>query len=164
MGTTLVTITDIDDRKKWLVGLPFFPAIDGPFASTDIPGVIVITATDIVIGLTRVRGVIAGLSQQVGIIGDPVVRNFITAPHRLSAVGDTIHTGDPARTSRSTYGSIIEAETISKSISGKLIYIRSPGVGASIRTHPGNAVVLAGNPENVGPFCGEGRSGKQENA
>ena len=92
------------------------------------------------------------------------MRNFIPASHRLSTVGDAIHAGDPAGTSRGTHGSIIEAVSVAKSIGGELIDIRSPGVRAPVGTHPGDAIVLAGDPENVGPFCGEGRSSKKEDA
>ena len=90
--------------------------------------------------------------------------DFITASHRLSTIGNAIHASDPAGTSRSTDGSIIKAVAIAKSIGRELIDIRSPGVGAPVGTHPSDTIVLAGDPENVGPFCGEGRSGKQKDA
>ena len=88
------------------------------------------------------------------------MRNFVAASHRLRTVGNAIHAGDPAGTGRSTDGSIVEAVLVKKSFGGKLINVRSPGIGATVRTHPGDTIVLAGNPENVGPFRSAGRSGK----
>ena len=150
VSTALVTIADIDDSEKRLVCFPLFPPVGGAFSFADIPGVVVIAATDVVVGLAGVGCVISGLSQQVRIIRDPVVRNFITASHRLSAVGDAIHARDPAGTSRGTDGSVIEAVAVAKSIGGELIDIRGPGIRPPVGTHPGDAIVFAGDPENVG--------------
>jgi hypothetical protein len=74
-----MTVTNVDDCEKWLVRLPLFPAVDRACSFTNIPRIVIITTTDIVVRLAGVGGVIAGLSQQIRILGNPVVRNFITA-------------------------------------------------------------------------------------
>ena len=51
MSTALMTITNVDDCKKRLVGLPLFPAVDGACPFTNIPRIIIITTTDIVVRL-----------------------------------------------------------------------------------------------------------------
>ena len=83
----------------------------------------------------------------------------ITTPHRLGAVGDGVHPGNPTGTSGRTYRRVIEAMGVAKPLSSQLVYGRRLRIGSTITTHPGYAIVFAGDPEDVGPI---GKSGREE--
>ena len=79
----LVAVSVVDDGEKGLAGSALFPPIGDFLTLADIPGIVVVTPPDVVVGLTGIGGVIAGFAQQVRVVGDPGMRKVIAASHRL---------------------------------------------------------------------------------
>jgi hypothetical protein len=63
-----------------------------------------------------------------------------------------VHAGNPGGTGRGADGTIVKTVKVTKSFLCQLINIWSLGVFAIVATDPLNAVILAGNPENVGLY------------
>ena len=61
MGSALMTIINIHHRKERLSRSPLFPAVWRPLTFAHIPRVIVITATNVVVRLARIRRMITRL-------------------------------------------------------------------------------------------------------
>ena len=52
---------------------------------------------------------------------------------------------------------VVEAIFIAKALGGEPVDVGSLSVGAAVAADPGDTVILAGNPENIGAFFGEKR-------
>ena len=149
---TLVTVKNVLDCKKWVTWLSLFPR------TTAIPGFFVVAAADVVVGLAAVANKVSRLLQLVWVIRNQVMRNSVATSHWLSSDRNCIVPCDPGRPGRSADRSVIKAMRVTESFSRELIDIRSPRILAAITTHPRDAVVLAGNPENIRAVrCQSGR-------
>ena len=152
-GAALVAVAEVLDREEGLAGLPLFP---GAAAG---PGVLVVATPDVVIRLAAVPDEVTRLFQLVRVVGNPVVGNRVAASHGLSPDRDRVVSRDPGRSRRSAHRGIVEAVGIAKAFLCELIDVRRLRVLRAVTADPGDAVVLAGDPENVGPVGGQ-RSGE----
>ena len=57
--------------------------------------------------------------------------------------------GDPSRSRGSADGSVIEAVQVTEAFRGKLIQVGGLGIFTTVTTQPRDAIVLAGDPEDV---------------
>ena len=85
--------------------------------------------------------------------------NVVATPHRLGAVGNGVHAGNPGGTRGGTDGGIVEAEGVPESLLGQIINGRSLGVLAPVAAHPGDPVVFTGNPQDIGLFRNSAEEG-----
>ena len=145
----------VDNHEERLSLLQFLP-----IQLACIPRALVVPTANVVIRLAGIRSVITGRAKQVGVVLDLVMRNQVAAAHRLSAVRDCVHAGDPARTGRRANGRVVEAIQVAKTFFRQTVDRRRVGVDAAIATDPRDAVVFAGDPKDVGTVVGRRNHGR----
>ena len=146
-----MTVPYVEYGEERLARLSFLPGA-GVVATRVVPEFLRVStfgATQVVIGLGAVAGEVARLLQLL-VVETNEWRDLIPAAHRLGAIGDRMHAGDPSRSGGGADGAVVEAVEVTKSFVGKFVYVRGLGVLAPIATDPLDAIVLAGDPENVG--------------
>ena len=142
-GPALVAVANVADLEEVLPGLALGElALDSP----DPP---VIPAADVVVRLAAVGDMVAGFLQEVGVVGDPVMRNLVAAAHRLDSKGDRVVPGDPGGAGGSADGRIVETMGVAEAFLCQPVDVGRLCVLAAVAAHPGDAVVLAGDPEDV---------------
>ena len=137
------------DGEEGLARLAFTPP-KADLPVQDVPAFLVRTAANVVIGFGPVGGVVTGLAEQVRIVLDLIMRDFVAAAHGLSAIGNGIHSGDPGGTRGCAHSGIVKAMCVAETLLSQLIDIGCFAVGSSVATDPGDTVVLAGQPEDIG--------------
>ncbi len=137
MSTAFVAVANVDDRKKRFVIFSISPAVLGLFfAAFVIPARFVLASSDVVICLPRIGCVIPCLSEKIRIVADLVVRNDVSASHRLRSIGYSVHTSDPAGSGWGTYRSVVKTVQIAEPLFCKLVNRRCFGIGATIAPNP----------------------------
>jgi len=158
VGAAFMTAGRVHHGEERLARLALAPP-EALLPVQEIPAVTVRPAADVVVRLGPVRRMISRLPQQVGIVLDHVMRNLVPAAHGLRSVGDGIHTGNPGGARGSTDGGVVKAMEIPKSLGRQLVDVGRLAVRSAVATDPEDAVVLAGQPENVGAALSVARAG-----
>ena len=136
---------------------------EGLSLSSFLPGACVITSgivpkvlgiattwcSEVVVGFRTIAGEVTGLLQKLVVKADRG-GNLKSAAHRLGAIGNRMHPGDPGRSGGGTDRTVVKAVQVAEAFLSELVDVRSFGVFASVTTDPFDAVVLAGYPENIG--------------
>ena len=153
-----MTVSDIEYGEKRLSILTLFPGacVVATGIVPEILGVSAIGTTQVVVRLRAVAREVSDLLQLLVVEADEG-GNLKSAAHRLRTVRDRVHAGNPGRAGRGANGPVVEAIEVTESIAGKLIDMGGVGVLGSVTTDPFDAVVLAGDPEDVGFFVFSGK-------
>ena len=150
-GPGFVAVPNVVYGEK---GLAFFPKLPSSciVLSGVVPEVLRIATTwcsEVVVSFRTVAGEVTGLLQKLVVKADRG-GNLESAAHRLGAIGNRMHPGDPGGSGGGTDRTVVKAVKVAEAFLSELVDVRSFGVFASVATDPFNAVVLAGYPENIG--------------
>lgn len=148
-----MTVSDIEYGEKRLSILALFPGacVVATGIVPEILGVSTIGTTQVVVRFRAVAREVADLLQLFVVKADEP-GDLKSAAHGLRTVGDRMHSGDPGRAGRGADRTVVEAIEVTESFLGELVDMGSLGILGSVTTDPFDAVVLAGDPENVGFF------------
>ena len=152
-----MTVPDIEYGEEGLSFLALFPCarVVATGIVPEILGVAAIETSQVVVGLRTIAREVADLLQLFVVKADEG-GNLKSAAHRLRAVRDRVHSGNPGGTGWGADRSVVEAVQVSESFLGQLVDMGSLGVLGSVTTDPFDAVVLAGDPKDVGFFIFSG--------
>ena len=142
---------DIEYGEEGLSLLALFPSasVVATGIVPEILGVAAIGTSQVIVGLRTIAREVADLLQLFVVKADEG-GNLKSAAHRLRAIRDCVHSGNPGGSGRGADCAVVEAIEVTESIAGKLIDMGGLGVLGSVTADPLDAVVLAGDPKDVG--------------
>ena len=148
-----MAVPDVVYGEKRLSLLSFLPGarVITPRIVPEFLWVASIGSPEVVVGFGTIAGVVSCFLEKLVVEADGI-GDFKTAAHWLSAIGNGMHTGDPRGSGRGANRSVVETVEITKTFLGQLIDVWGLGIFAAVAAHPFDAIILAGNPKNVGLF------------
>ena len=143
-----MTVSDIEYGEERLSILALFPSAC-VISPGIVPEILGVSATQVVVGLRAVAREVTGLLQLFVVEADEG-GDLKSAAHGLRPVGNRVHSGDPRRTGRGADRPVVETVQVAETLLGQLVDMGSLGILGPVTTDPFDAVVFAGDPENVG--------------